>query len=90
VEWNYIERTHAFSSVLKLMSRRLCRTQAKELVKLFELQKQPLARTIADHEKDLGRMAEIFERINQARQQLVVRICVIVVIFRVSLLLPSV
>ena len=54
------------------------------------LKKQSLGRKIAAVEEDKGRIAEIFEYINQAREQLVVRICAIVVIFRVSLLLPSV
>lgn len=55
-----------------------------------DLQKQSLGRKIADHDEDKGQIAEIFERINQAREQLVVCICAIVVIFHVSFLLPSV
>ncbi|KDR81250.1 hypothetical protein GALMADRAFT_1124665 [Galerina marginata CBS 339.88] len=52
---------------------RLFRTTiSNELVNLFELQKQSLARRIADHEGDQGQIAEIFERINQARERLVV------------------
>ena len=44
---------------------------------LYNLKKQSLARKIAVHEEDKLRIAEIFERINQAREQLVVRINVI-------------
>jgi len=47
-------------------------------------------RKIAVHEEDKGRIADIFERINRAREQLVVRICVIIVVFSISLLIPSV
>ena len=54
------------------------------------LKKQSLSRRIAALEEDKGRIAEIFEHINQAREQLVVRICVIVIISHASLLLPSV
>jgi hypothetical protein len=56
----------------------------------MELKKQSLIRNIASHEKDKGEIADIFERINRAREQLVVRICVIVVIFSISLLISSV
>ena len=54
------------------------------------LKKQSLGRKIAALEEDKGRIAEIFEHINQAREQLVVCICVIVIviIFHASLLLP--
>jgi len=60
------------------------------LTNLIKLKEQSLGRKIAVHEEDKRRIAEIFEHINQAREQLVVRICVIVIISRVSLLLPSV
>ena len=63
------------SSALTLKSRRLCRTLVKEWTNLIELKKQSLIRKIAVHEEDKGKIAEIFERINQAREQLVVRIC---------------
>jgi hypothetical protein len=79
-----------FPSGLKLPSRRPCRTLAEEWTNLIKLKEQSLGRKIAVHEEDKTRIAEIFENINQAREQLVVRICVVVVIFRVSLLLPSV
>ena len=46
---------------------------------LVKLKEQSLGRKIAVHEEDKARIAAIFERINQAREQLVVRICVIVV-----------
>ena len=62
----------------------------EEWTKLIELKEQSRIRKIADHEGDKGRIAEIFQRINQAREQLVVRICVIVVTFHISLFLPSV
>jgi hypothetical protein len=79
-----------FTSGLKLTSRRPCRTLAEEWNNLIKLKTQSLGRKIAVLEEDQGRIAEIFENINQAREQLVVRICVIVFIFRVSLLFPSV
>jgi len=56
---------------------------------LIKLKKQSVGRKIAAHEGDKGRIAEIFERINQTREQLVVRICDCRY-FRVSLLLPYV
>ena len=81
---------YAFSSGLKLTSRRLCRTLEKEWTNLIELKKQSLIRKIAVHEEDKGKIADIFERINRAREQLVVRICEIVINFPVSLPIPSV
>ena len=87
---NYIKRKHAISSGLKLTSRRLCRTLVKEWTNLIELKKQSLIRKIAVHEEDKGKIADIFERINRAREQLVVRIYVIVVMFSISLLIPFV
>ena len=87
---NDIKRKHATSSRLKLMSRRLCSTLVKEWTNLIELKKQSLIRKIAVHEEDRGKIANIFERINQAREQLVVRIYMIVVMFSVSLLIPFV
>ena len=62
----------------------------EEWTQLIKLKEQSLIRKIADHEGDKGRIAGIFQRINQAREQLVVRIRVIVVIFSVSFFLPSV
>jgi len=56
----------------------------------MELKKQSLIRKIAVHEEDKAKIADIFERINRAREQLVVHICVIVIIFPVPLLIPSV
>jgi hypothetical protein len=70
-------------SVQKLTCRRPCRALAKEWTDLIKLKEQSLGRKIAVYEEDKKRIAEIFERINQAREQLVVRICLIVVIFRV-------
>jgi len=70
-----------------LASRRLCRTLEKEWTKLIELKKQSLIRKIAVHEEDKGEIADIFERINRAREQLVVRI---VIVFPVPLLIRSV
>ena len=87
---NYIKRKNAISSGLKLTSRRLCRTLVKEWTNLIELKKQSLIRKIAVHEEDKGKIADIFERINRAREQLVVRICLIVVIFSSSVLIPSI
>jgi hypothetical protein len=72
------------------MSRQLCRTLAKEWTKLIELKKQSLIRKIAVHEEDKGKIGDIFERINQAREQLVVRICMVIGIFSISLLILSV
>ena len=60
------------------------------MANLIKIQEQSLGRKIAVLEEHKGQIAEIFERINQAREQLVARICLIVVIFRVSLSLPSV
>ena len=54
---------------------------------LINLRDQSLARKIAIYEDDKGRIAEIFESINQAREQLVVRICVIILTSSLSLLL---
>jgi hypothetical protein len=42
---------------------------------LVKLKEQSLLRKIAVHEEDKTQLAVIFERINQAREQLVVRIC---------------
>ena len=74
-ELNYIKHKHGISSGLKLMSRRPCRTLIKEWTSLIELKKQSLIRKIAVHEEDKGKIADIFKRINRAREQLVVRIC---------------
>jgi len=62
----------------------------KEWTNLIKLKKQSLIRKIAVHEEDKGKIADIFERINRAREQLVVRIRLIVVNFPISLLIPSV
>ncbi|KAF9471000.1 hypothetical protein BDN70DRAFT_939263, partial [Pholiota conissans] len=47
-------------------------TLIKEYANLIKLKEQSLIRKIADHEEDKGEIAEIFQRINQAREQLVV------------------
>jgi len=60
----------------------------KEWTNLIKLKKQSLIRKIAVHEEDKGKIADIFERINRAREQLVVRIRLIVVNFPISLLIP--
>ena len=86
-ELNSIKRKHAISSVLKLTSRWLYRTLVNEWTNLIELKKQSLIRKIAVHEEDKGKIADIFERINGAREQLVVRICVIVFACSISLLI---
>jgi len=57
-----------------LATRQLCRTLEEEWTNLIELKKQSLIRKIAVHEEDKGKIADIFERINRAREQLVVRI----------------
>ena len=88
-ELNSIKRKHAISSVLKLTSKRLYRTLVNEWTNLIELKKQSLIRKIAVQEEDKGKIADMFERINRAREQLVVRICVIVVIFAIPLLILS-
>ena len=80
-------RSHAISSGLKLTSRRLCRILVNEWMNLIELKKQSLIRKIAIHEEDKGKIADIFERINRAREQLVVRIRVM---FSISFFIPSV
>ncbi|EDR03084.1 uncharacterized protein LACBIDRAFT_331856 [Laccaria bicolor S238N-H82] len=46
-------------------------TLAKECTNLTELKKQSLIRKIAVHEEDKGKIANIFERINRDREQLV-------------------
>jgi len=55
----------------------MCRSLEEEWTNLIKLKKQSLIRRIAVHEEDKGKIADIFERINRAREQLVVRICVI-------------
>ena len=63
---------------------RPCRAIAEEWTKLIKLKEQSLGRKIAAYEADMTQITEIFERIGkQARKQLVVRIFVIVLIFRV-------
>ncbi|KAF9485945.1 hypothetical protein BDN70DRAFT_870420 [Pholiota conissans] len=47
-------------------------TLIEEYANLIELKEQSLIRKIADHEKDKGEIAEIFQRISQASDQLVV------------------
>ena len=69
------------------MSRRLCRTLLKEWMNLIEVKKQSLIRKIAVHEENKGKIADIFECINRAQEQLVVSICVI---FPISFFIPSV
>ena len=68
-----------------LTSECLYRTLKEELTKLTQLKKQSLIRKVAVYEEDKRQIAEIFERVNQAREQLVVRICMTIY---VSLLLP--
>jgi len=52
----------------------------EELTKLTQLKKQSLIRGVAVHEENKRQIAEIFERVNQAREQLVVRICTTITI----------
>ncbi|KAF9470750.1 hypothetical protein BDN70DRAFT_656965, partial [Pholiota conissans] len=47
-------------------------TLTKECANLIKLGEQSIIRKIADHEKEKGEIAEIFQRINQAREQLVI------------------
>jgi ribonuclease I len=47
----------------------------EEWTNLIKLKEESLIRKIAAHEEDKAQIAAIFERINQAREQLVVRIC---------------
>ena len=65
----------------------MCRALAEEWMNLIKLKEQSPGRKIAIHEKDKAQIAAIFERINQAREQLVVRICVIVVFIAPSICL---
>jgi len=58
----------------------LFRTVAEELEKLRELKEQSRSRKFAIHEDDKKRVAEIFERINEARVRLGVHLSVIVFI----------
>jgi len=71
------------------MFKRSFRALKEELTKLTQLKKQSLIRGVADHEENKKQIAEIFERVNQAREQLVVRICttIIIIIIHVSILL---
>jgi len=73
----------SFPTGLELTNRRPCRTLAEALTNLTKIKEQSLGRKIAIHEEDKGQIAEIFERINQAREQLVVCISGIVINFRV-------
>jgi len=59
----------------------------EELTKLTQLKKQSLIRGVALHEENKQQIAKIFERVNQAREQLVVRICTTIIIIHVSSLL---
>jgi len=59
------------------------RTLKEELTNLTQLKKQSLIRGVALHEENKKQIAEIFERVNQAREQLVVRICTTIIIIHV-------
>jgi len=59
----------------KLTSRQSFSVLNKELTKLAQLKKQSLIIKIAIYEEEKRQIAEIFEGINQAREQLVVRVC---------------
>lgn len=48
-------------------------TLMKELAGLIRLKEQSLMKRIAVHEDDKKQIAEIFERVNQASMQLLVR-----------------
>jgi len=71
------------------MSKRSFRTLKEELTKLTQIKNQSLIRGIVDHEENKKQMAEIFERINQAREQLVVRICITIIIIHNSCFITS-
>jgi hypothetical protein len=60
------------------------RTLEEALTKLTQLKDQSLIRRVAVHEVDKEKIAEIFERINQAREQLVVRLYMTTVVIHVS------
>jgi len=62
----------------------LFRTLEKEAENFTKLKEKTIGVKIAAHEGDKREIAAIFERINQAREQLVVRTCVIVIIFRLN------
>ena len=62
------------------------RTLEKEAENFTKLKEKTIGVKIAAHEGDKREIAAIFERINQAREQLVVRSCVIVIIFRLNTL----
>ena len=66
------------------MTKRSFRTLKEELTKLTQLKKQSLIRGVAVHEENKKQIAEIFERDNQAREQLVVRICTTIIIIHYS------
>lgn len=44
------------------------------MIKLKQLEEQSIVRSVAVHEDNKKRIAEIFERVNQARDQLLVRV----------------
>jgi len=67
--------------------KRSFRTLKEELTKLIQLKNQSLIRGVAVHEENKKQIAEIFERINQAREQLVVRIFYYHFLVYISLLL---
>ena len=60
------------------MFKRSFRTLEEELMKL---KKQSLFREVAAYEENKKRMAEIFERVNPAREQLVVRVSLLLPLF---------
>ena len=60
------------------------RTLEKEAENFTKLKEKTIGVKIAAHEGDKREIAAIFERINQAREQLVVRTCVIVISFRLN------
>ena len=83
--WNSTKGNFNRSSIgHKLTSEQLFRTLEKEAENFTKLNEKAIGAKIAAHEGDKRDIAAIFERINQAREQLVVRTCVIDIIFRLN------
>ena len=80
--WNSTKGNfHRSSLGRKLTSQQLFRTLEKEAENFTKLNEKAIGVKIAAHEADKREIAAIFERINQAREQLVVRTCIIVIFF---------
>ena len=59
----------SFTDESRLITTQLFRTMEEELVKLRRLSEEWMVRKVADYEDEKTRIAEIFERVNEARVQ---------------------